>query len=126
MATIRNDDLFPEAKTPEGTRVINERCVLRTQDGHCVVLVSGIPLTAYAVTDRMAEAHAMVSLVDQGWADQNDVARAFGCSVRTVRRLQKRFEQGGLAPLGRDRGSPAGLRRRPVWRGRMCPQLRAQ
>jgi len=33
-------------------------------------------LAQYAVGDRMAEAHAMVSLVEQGWADQNDVARA--------------------------------------------------
>jgi transposase len=126
MATIRNDDLFPEAQNPEGTRVINERCVLRTQDGHCVVLVSGIPLTAYAVTDRMAEAHAMVSLVDQGWADQNDVARAFGCSVRTVRRHQQRFEEGGLAALGQDRGYPQGRARLPVSRRRMVHQLKAE
>jgi len=28
----------------------------------------------------LAEAHAMVNLVEQGWADQNDVARAFGYS----------------------------------------------
>ena len=32
----------------------------------------------------MSEAHAMVSLVEQGWADQNDVARAFGYSARTA------------------------------------------
>ena len=40
-------------------------------------MVSGIVLAQYALTDRMAEAHAMVSLVEQGWADQNEVARAF-------------------------------------------------
>jgi transposase len=28
--------------------------------------------------------------------DQNDVARAFGRSVRSVRRYQRRFEDGGL------------------------------
>jgi hypothetical protein len=37
-----------------------------------VVIVSGIPVAHYVVTDRMAEAHAMVNLVEQGWADQND------------------------------------------------------
>jgi hypothetical protein len=72
---------------------------LRTQDDHCVLLVSGIILAQYAVTDHMAEAHAMVSLVDQGWANQVEVARAFKCTVRTVRRHQRRFEESGLAGL---------------------------
>ena len=74
-------------------------------------MVSGIVLAQYALGDRMAEAYAMVSLVEQGWADQNEVARAFGCSARTVRRHQRRFEDGGLAALGRaewiSRRSPA-------------------
>lgn len=51
--------------------------------GHWVVLVTGIVLAQYASNDRMAEAYAMVSLVEQGWADQTEVARAFACSVRT-------------------------------------------
>jgi hypothetical protein len=58
--------------------------VIRTQHGHRVVIVSGIVLAQFAVGDRMAEAHAMVSLVEQGWADQNDVARAFARSARTL------------------------------------------
>ena len=103
MAAAPNGDLFPEARNPEGTAGINERCLMRTQDGHCVVLVSGIVLAQYALTDRMAEAHAMVSLVEQGWANQNEVARAFACSARTVRRHQRRFEEGGLAALGQTR-----------------------
>jgi transposase len=86
--------------------------VIRTQDGHRVVVVSGVALAQYTVGDRMAEAHAMVSLVEQGWADQNDVARAFGCSARTVRRHQRRFESGGLPALGRPSGYPKGHGRR--------------
>ncbi len=39
----------------------------------------------------------MVNLIEQGWADQVEVAHSFGCSVRTVRRHQRRFEEGGLA-----------------------------
>ena len=35
-----------------------------------MLLVSGIIMAQYAQTDHMAEAHAMVSLVDQGWANQ--------------------------------------------------------
>ena len=65
MANLRNDDLFPEVRNPHGTCVINERCLVRTQDGYRVVSVSGVVLAQYAVTDRMAEAHAMVSLVDR-------------------------------------------------------------
>ena len=54
-----------------------------------MVLVSGITLAQFGSSDRMAEAHAMISLVEQGWANQNEVARAFGCCVRTVRRHQR-------------------------------------
>jgi DNA-binding CsgD family transcriptional regulator len=101
-------DLFPIPDPPDGVQVVNDRCLVRTQDGHRVVIVAGIVLVQYAVGDRLAEAHARVALVEQGWADQNDVARAFGCSARTVRREQARFEDGGLAALGQARGYPQG------------------
>lgn len=104
-------DLFPDARNAPEVRAINDRCQIRTEEGHRVVIVSGIPVAHYAVTDRMAEAHAMVSLVEQGWADQNDVARAFDCSARTLRRDQRRYEEGGLAALGQPRGYPAGRAR---------------
>ena len=126
MASDKTDDLFPRIRNPEGTQVINERCLLRTQDGYRVVLVSGIPLAHYAVNDRMSEAHAMVNLVDQGWADQNDVANAFGCSARTLRRHQSRFEQGGLAALGRSDGYPRGRARLATTRRRSIQQFKTQ
>jgi transposase len=100
--------------------------LVRTQEGHRVVIVSGVVLAHYALGDRMAEAHAMVSLVEQGWADQNDVARVFGCSVRTVRRDQHRYEDGGLAALGQPRGYPEGRPRLPASRRRTVQQLKAQ
>ena len=106
--------------------VINDRCLFRTQDGHRVVIVSGITLAQYAVSDRMAEAHAMVSLVEQGWADQNDVARAFGYTPRTVRRQQRRFEDGGLAALGQGNGFPRGRARLAISRTQWVRQLRKQ
>jgi len=126
MTAIQNDDWFPEARNPEGTRVINDRCWIRIQDGHAVVIVSGIVLAQYALNDRMAEAHAMVSLVEQGWADQNDVARGFGCAVRTLRRHQRRFEEGGLAALGHGRGCPRGRTRLAASRRRLVQHLKAQ
>jgi len=126
MTAGRTDDLFPDVRNPQNTRVINERCLVRTQDGHCVVIVSGMVLAQYAVTDRMAEAHAMVSLVEQGWADQKDVARGFGCAARTLRRHQRRFEEAGLAALGRGRGYPRGRARLAASRRRLVEHLKSQ
>ena len=123
--TTRPGDLFPEVGAPEGALVVNERCVLRTQAGHRVVLVAGVPLAQYALGDHMAEAHAMVSLVDGGWADQNDVARAFDCTARTLRRHQRRFEEAGLVGLGRPRGYPKGRPRLSVSRTRQVSRWKA-
>ena len=124
MANLENDDLFPEVRNSHGTCAINERCLIRTQEGYRVVLVSGIPLAQYAVVDRMSEAHAMVNLVDQGWADQNDVAKAFGYSVRTVRRYQRRFEEEGLPALARSDGYPRGRARMAASRRRWIQRLK--
>src|ERR1017187_1257441 len=101
-------ELFPISSGPEGPRAINDRCLLRTEDGRRMVVISGIVLAHYAVGDRIAEAHARVNLVEQRWADQNDVARAFDCSARTVRRDEQRFEDGGMAALGQACGYPQG------------------
>ena len=126
MATAMDGDLFPETRNSPDTWVINERCLVRTQDRYRVVIVSGVVLAHYALTDRMAEAQAMVSLVEQGWADQNDVARAFGCSARKVRRDQQRYEEGGLAALGQPRGYPEGRARLSASRRQMVQRLKAQ
>jgi transposase len=126
MTTSPSDDLFPEVRNPEGMQVINERCRFVTRDGHRVVVVSGIPIAQYALEDRMSEAHAMVSLVDLGWADQNDVAQAFGCAARTLRRYQRRFAEGGLAALGHPNGYPRGLARLAASRQSRIQHLKAQ
>jgi Transposase protein len=126
MPAPNNDDLFPDAYNPKSLCVINERCLLRSQDRHRVVLVSGMVLAHYACEDRMAEAHAMVSLVEQGWADQIEIARAFSCSARTVRRHQRRFEAGGLTALGHTDGYPCGQGRLSQTRERLVQRLKAQ
>jgi transposase len=56
----------------------------------------------------MAEAYAMVMLAEQGYADQNDIGRAFGYATRTIRRYQERFEEGGLQALGKSDGRQLG------------------
>jgi transposase len=126
MPAAQNDDLFPDARNREFVRFINERGLVRNQDGHCVVVVSGIVLAQYAVNDRLAEAHAMVSLVEQGWANQIEIARAFACSARTVRRHQRRFESGGLAALGRGDGYPRGRTRLTNAREQLVQKLKVK
>jgi len=126
MATSQTDDFFPDARNPEGTIVINEKCLIRTQSGHRVVVVCGLVIVHYALEDAMSESYAMVSLVEQGWADQNDVARAFNCSVRTVRRHQRRFEDGGMAALGLGRGFPQGRSRQQPSRTHWIHRLKSQ
>ena len=106
--------LFPHlAGLPAGVLVLNDRCRLQERDGYRVVSLCGLPVMHFAAGDRAGEAHAMVSLVDLGWARQSELARAFGCDVRTVRRHQRRFEEGGLAALGRPPGFPRGRSRVP-------------
>jgi transposase len=118
-------ELFSGRGAPDGTVAVNARCLVRTQDGHRVVLVAGIVLCQYSAADRMAEAHAMVSLVEQGWADQREVAAAFGYASRTVRRLQRRFEAGGLVALARTAGYPVGRPRLPGSRLSTVSRLKA-
>jgi transposase len=126
MASTPTGDLFPNVRNPEGTRVINDHCLVKTQRDHCVVVVRGVAVAQYQSNDRMAEAYAMVNLVEQGWADQNDVARAFLCSARTVRRYQERFADGGLAALGQRRGYPKGRRRLQLARTHLIHDWKAK
>ena len=118
-------DLFSDIPRDPGLVVINDRCLLRSDGAHHIVLVAGIPITQYAVGDRMAQAHAMVTLVEQGYADQNDVARAFAYAARTLRRHQRRYEDGGLAALGRPGGYPKGRVRLKSSRARQVSHLKA-
>ena len=105
--------------------VVNGRCVVQTRDGFRVVVCAGVPLLHFTVDDRMAEAHAVVSLVEQGWATQVEAAAAFGLTTRTVRRYQERFARGGLAALGRRGGYPAGRPRQKTSRTRLILRLKA-
>jgi len=95
----------------EGTTIINGRCQLRQEADLRVVVVAGLPVHHYAIGDQVAEAYAMVLLVDSGFARQREVARAFGCSERTVRRHQKRYDDGGMAALAVRPGWRPGRRR---------------
>ena len=123
---LPEDGSLHPPSSPTDVVVVNARCCIRTCDGHRVVTVSSVPLAHYAVGDRVGEAHAMVILVEQGWALQCEVARAFGCTVRTVRRNSRRVEEGGLAALGRPAGYPRGRQRLSRSRYRRVLDWKAQ
>ncbi len=94
---------LPEPDASEGTSqaiVINIHCRLLTEAGRRLVTVHGIPTWTYVVGDAAAEAMAMVQLVRTDMATQVEVARAFGCTTRTVRRHEERCARGGLSALG--------------------------
>ena len=66
--------------------------------------------------DEVGESYAMVYLVASGYATQTEVSRVYGCSVRTVRRHQRRYEEGGMAALSTRSGWRPGRRRIAVKR----------
>jgi len=96
---------------PSNCVVINARCSLRVEEDQRVIVVAGLPVHHYRAEDAVAEAYAMVFLVEAGFAQQTEVARAFARSERTVRRYQERYAQGGMAALGRAEGWRRGRRR---------------
>src|SRR5262245_547223 len=108
------------------TVVINARCSLRIEADQRVIVVAGLPVHHYRAEDRVAEAYAMVFLVESGFAQQTDVARAFARSVRTVRRYQERYGQGGMTALGREEGWRRGRRRISERRLRTIETLKSQ
>jgi transposase len=96
---------------PSNVVVINARCSLRKELDQHLIVVGGLPVHHYRADDEVSEAYAMVFLVESGYAQQTDVARAFAVSVRTIRRYQQRYADGGMAALGCEGGWRRGRRR---------------
>jgi transposase len=108
------------------TVIVNARCTLRVQEDQRVIVVAGLPVHHYRADDRVAEAYAMVLLVESGFAQQTEVARAFGRSERTVRRHQERYAHGGMVALGQTQGWHCGRRRVSSKRLRSIETLQSQ
>src|SRR5271167_1467803 len=98
--------LLPAPVPLPGIVSVNDRVSFHTEGKQRVILVHGIFFSHYSTQDRAAEAYAMVTLFESGYADQNDIARAFGYSTRTLRRQQQRLKAGGLRALARTQGRP--------------------
>ena len=58
---------LPESPN-SGAIIINAQCMLRIEGEHRVVVVSGFPVHHYSDRDAVAEAYAMVFLLDSGFA----------------------------------------------------------
>lgn len=101
-------ELFVRPAPSSDTVVVNDRVCFQTEEKQRVVFVHGVIFSHYAIEDRTAEAYAMVLLFESGYADQNDIARCFGYSARSLRRYQERLKIGGLSALARPEGRPSG------------------
>lgn len=111
MSTPQSGSLaFPPSESR--TVFVNDRVSYRTEGTARVISVHGVVFAHYDTSDRAAEVYAMVTLVDAGYADQNDVARAFDCSTRSLRRYHAHYEAAGLAALVRGPGRPPSPRLR--------------
>jgi DNA-binding CsgD family transcriptional regulator len=124
MGTQLSLELPPVAES--NTVVINARCRLHLEQGYRVVAVSGLPVHHYASGDRVAEAYAMVMLVDSGFATQGEVARAFGFSQRTVRRYQCHYAGAGMVGLDTRSGWRSGRRRVSPRRQRIMARMKSE
>jgi transposase len=94
----RQKEFFARPTPTRGAVFVNDRVCVQTKEEQRVVFVHGIIFSHYA----------MVTLFETGYADQNDIARCFGYSARTLRRYQERLKAGGLSALARPEGRPAG------------------
>src|ERR1017187_733004 len=105
-SSSQQPELLPAPLPLPGSAMVNHRVSLQTEGTQRVILVHGIRFANYSVADRAAEAYALVSLFEAGYADQNDMAPRFGYSTRTLRRYQQRLRAGGLSALARPQGRP--------------------
>ena len=74
---------------------VNDQVSFRTEGTQRVISVHGVVFAHYSVEDRAAESYAMLTLWESEYATQTQIARAFGCSARSLRRYQERFEARG-------------------------------
>lgn len=107
---------LPQSEAGSKKEVFNGRCFLCLEGEQWIILAAGVPAYRYLDGDDIGEAYAMVFLVSSGYATQTEVSRVYGCDVRTVRRHQRRYENGGMAALATRSGWRPGRKRLPVKR----------
>ncbi len=92
---------------------VNDSVAVRDDAELCwrVVLVHGIPLVSYHVTDKHSERFACVRLRLDGFAEQLEIIRVFGHTRMTQHRWEQRYLKGGLPALApyRPTGRPVSV-----------------
>src|SRR5215831_17621393 len=83
--------------TPSNTVVINARCSLRTEADQRVIVVAGLPVHHYRAGDEVAEAYAMVFLVQSGFAQQRMWRGRLAGRCAPFGASKKRYAHGGMA-----------------------------
>ena len=126
--TPDQSDFFPEFSPSPQMASVNDRVSLQTEAYLRVNLAHGVVYVPYSLEDRTAEAYALVKLCESGYANQNGLARSFGYSTKTLRRLQERLRSGGLNALVRPQGQPTGTSTgiKPTARDRTILRLKAR
>ncbi len=93
---------------PDSAIYVSDQVSFRTEGTQRVISVHGVVFAHYDLEDRAAEAYAMITLTESGYATQIQIARSFGYTARSLRRYEKRFEAGGVGALVRGPGRPPG------------------
>ena len=81
------------APAASNTVVINARCSLRIEADQRVIVVAGLPVHHYRAEDGVAEAYAMVFLVESGFAQQTETA-----APKLAGRSCTKLKRTGLSP----------------------------
>jgi transposase len=117
---------LPQSEAGSKKAVFNSRHFLYREGEQWIIVAAGVPAYRYLDGDEIGEAYAMVFLVSSGYATQAEVARVYGCDVRTVRRHQRRYESGGMAALATRSGRRPGHKRLPVKRRIKIEKMHAE
>ena len=79
-------ELLSLPPSPPHTVFVSDRVSFRTEGTQRVISVQGVVFAHYEVGDRAAEAYAMITLFESGYASQTEIARAFGYTARRDRK----------------------------------------
>lgn len=102
---------FESFTTPsDGTVYVSRGVSFRTVGTNRVISVHGVVYAHYDVGDRVSEAYSISKLWESGYATQEEIARAFGYSTRSLRRYAERLGTEGINALARRAGRAAGTR----------------
>ncbi len=90
--------LFPDFHAGQGTK-ISDKCYYIDDELTRCILVNGIPLYLYDLTDKVAERHVCVNLYRNGLATQLELANAVNVTARTINNWVRAYRDKGAGGL---------------------------